>query len=65
MALVTTVIEVVGVLAAMAMLLWFSAVLEARQLGPVAHSPAGEPESRPEPALAMAGAVAESTVAVA
>lgn len=35
MALVTTVFEVVGVLAAMAMLLWFSAVLEARQLGPV------------------------------
>ena len=35
MALVTAVLEVLGVLAAVGLLLWFSTVIEARQLGPV------------------------------
>ena len=65
MALVTTVIEVVGVLAAMAMLLWFSAVLEARQLGPVVHSPSGGAAPEPETALAAAAVGVEPQVAVA
>lgn len=45
MALVTTTFEVLAVLAAMAALLWFSAFVEARQLGPVAtadHPYAGD-----------------------
>ena len=65
MALVTTVIEVVGVLAAMAMLLWFSAVLEARQLGPVVHSATGGVAPEPEPALAAAAVGPEPRVAAA
>lgn len=36
MALVTTVSEVIGVLVAVAVLLWFSTYIEARKLGPVA-----------------------------
>lgn len=40
MALVTTMSGVIGVLAAMALLLWFSAYIEARHLGPVAGSAA-------------------------
>lgn len=39
MALVTTICEVVGVLTAMALLLWFSAYIESRQLGPIALPP--------------------------
>ena len=42
MALVTTISEVIGVLAAMAVLLWFSFYIESRQLGPAAErSPVG------------------------
>ena len=40
MALVTTMSGVIGVLAAMALFLWFSAYIEARHLGPVAGSAA-------------------------
>lgn len=38
MALVVTAAEVVGILLAMAVLLWVAAVLEARQLGPIDSS---------------------------
>jgi hypothetical protein len=43
-ALVMTILGVVGVLGAMALLLWFSAMIEAKQLGPREPAPAGEPE---------------------
>jgi hypothetical protein len=34
-ALLTTVMEIIGVLAALAMLLWVSTLIETRQLGPL------------------------------
>lgn len=50
MALVTTMAGVIGVLVAMALLLWFSAYIETRHLGPVvvpldADPVAGEPSA--------------------
>lgn len=43
MALVTTIAGVIGVLAAMALLLWFSAYIENRQLGPLSGPGEGRP----------------------
>lgn len=66
MALVKAVLEVLGVLAAVGLLLWFSTVIEARHLGPVSFG-VGEPEvgaaevggdlavgAAPAPSMAMA-----------
>ena len=52
MALVTTVSEVIGVLVAVAVLLWFSSYIEARKLGPVAGR-TGDPA--PVPAVSADG----------
>lgn len=46
MALVTTMSGVIGVLAAMAVLLWFSAYIEDRQLGPVVSPGEDRPPMR-------------------
>lgn len=59
MALVTTISEVIGVLAAMAVLLWFSFYIESRQLGPAA-GPVGERS----PAGSMAPEAAETPLSV-
>jgi hypothetical protein len=53
-ALVTTILGVVGVLGAIALLLWFSAVIEAKQLGPREPVPApGDTMSVKVPAPAV------------
>lgn len=52
-ALVTTILAVVGVLAGMALFLWFSAFIEARQLGPVMKAIEDvQPAAEPAPPLA-------------
>lgn len=61
-ALVTTIFEIVGMLAAMAALLWLSALVESRQLGPVVvdlvgGEPAGDLSGEPgglEPSSTLA-----------
>lgn len=71
MALVTTVSEVFGVLAAVAVLLWFSAYIESRQLGPGgsradAPAPAQVPLDAQGPGtpLALAGGGVEAADAM-
>lgn len=49
MALVTTISALIGVLAAMAALLWFSAFMEAKHLGPAVPS-LSDPQPEPAPA---------------
>lgn len=50
MALVTTMAGVIGVLVAMALLLWFSAYIEARHLGPVVVPLESDPATGDNPA---------------
>ncbi len=68
MALVTTISEVFGVLAAVTVLLWFSAYIETRQLGPVGgqvEDPAPAPVPQDEPTPGPALVVADGPVVVA